>query len=135
VVGVVIEALVAFLLGYIAYLVTVLSWRSDWFDPSSVREFRVTLAQIQRGLAALTKQGAAMADEIAALKAAQGKTNEAFGRLANEVREMATKLGNVADLTEVGTIATELSTFADGIDALRAEVDTDGSNAPAPVEI
>lgn len=73
-----------------------------------------------------------MADEIAALKAAQEKTNEAFGRLANEVREMAAKLANVADLTEVGVVAEQMNTLADGIEALRAEVDTDNSNAPTP---
>lgn len=83
-------------------------------------------------LAALNQQGARMSQEILdALAAAKTKLFDGLDRLANEVREMAAKLGAVTDLSAVAAIAAELNAKADAMEALRAEVDTDGSNAPA----
>jgi predicted nuclease with TOPRIM domain len=112
-----------------------MSFFGYWLVPrTDLDEMQCRLAVVLDLLGTLYGKVDDMADEIAALKAAQAKLGENFGRLASEVREMAAKLGSVQDLSEVAVVATQLGDLATGIEALRAEVDTDGSNAPAPVE-
>ena len=83
-------------------------------------------------LAALNEQGVTMSNQIIeSLKEAKGELAAALGRLENEVMEMAGKLENVTDLSEVAAVANDLKTMAANVNALRATVDTDGSNAPA----